>query len=83
MESKYLVDQNLLLTIVVIRCPPLSRNIPDGYRMCHPSTDMVMGTVCHYGCYQGHELKGGPSRSECLGYGQWSIAKEPHCESKI
>ena len=50
--------------------------------MYHPSTDMVMGTVCHYGCHQGHELKEGPPRSECLDSGKWSIAKEPHCESK-
>lgn len=55
-------------------------NIPDGYRTCQRSGDMVKGTVCKYGCYQGHDLKG-PSQSECTETGSWSIAQEPTCES--
>lgn len=69
-----------LFCIKVVRCPVLSANICDGYRVCNPSSDMVKGTVCKYGCYQGHDLKG-PSQSECTESGGWSTAQEPYCES--
>ncbi|XP_052070045.1 sushi, von Willebrand factor type A, EGF and pentraxin domain-containing protein 1-like isoform X2 [Mytilus californianus] len=73
---------NFNIYVKVIRCPVRSSTIPDGYRVCHPSSDMVLGTVCWYGCYQGHILKGAPSRIECLETGQWSSQNEPYCEKK-
>lgn len=71
---------NFDINVKVIRCPRRSGSIPDGYRTCHPSSDMVFGAVCWYGCYQGHTLKGAPSRIECLETGEWSSPKEPYCE---
>ncbi|XP_063444324.1 sushi, von Willebrand factor type A, EGF and pentraxin domain-containing protein 1-like [Mytilus trossulus] len=73
---------NFKIKVKVTRCPVRSNNIPDGYRTCHPSSDMVYGTVCWYGCYQGHTLKGAPSRIECLETGEWSSPNQPYCEKK-
>ncbi|CAG2192208.1 unnamed protein product [Mytilus edulis] len=73
---------NFKITVKVIRCPVRSNSIPDGYRTCHPSSDMVYGAVCWYGCYQGHTLKGAPSRIECLETGEWSSPNQPYCEKK-
>ncbi|XP_076112267.1 uncharacterized protein LOC143080345 [Mytilus galloprovincialis] len=72
---------NFVIHINVVRCPLLSTNIPDGYRTCQPSGDMVKGTVCQYGCYQGHDLKG-QSQVECTATGSWSTAQEHTCEKK-
>jgi hypothetical protein len=73
---------NIICLCTVTRCPDRSGTIQDGYRRCHPSSDMVLGTVCWYGCYQGHTLKGAPSRIECTDTGKWSNRDEPYCESK-
>ncbi|CAG2221268.1 unnamed protein product [Mytilus edulis] len=81
-KSGNMATCNFVIHINVVRCAVLATNIPDGYRICHPSSDMVKGTVCRYGCYQGHDLKG-PSRSECTETGDWSIVQEPYCESAI
>ena len=73
---------NIICLCTVTRCPDRSGTIQDGYRRCHPSSDMVLGTVCRYGCYQGHTLKGAPSTIECTDTGEWSNRDEPYCESK-
>ena len=73
---------NFNIYVNVIRCPARSGTIQDGYRRCYPSSDMVLGTVCWYGCYQGHTLKGAPSRIECTYTGKWSNRDEPYCEKK-
>ena len=73
---------NIIFLCTVIRCPVRSGTIQDGYRRCHLSSDMVLGTVCWYGCYQGHTLKGAPPMIECTDTGEWSNRDEPYCESK-
>ncbi|XP_076073438.1 uncharacterized protein LOC143045037 isoform X3 [Mytilus galloprovincialis] len=73
---------NFNIYVKVIRCPVRSGSIPDGYRVCHPSYDMVLGALCWYGCYQGHTLKGAPATIECLETGEWSSQQEPFCEKK-
>ena len=73
------------LAFSVKRCRVRPNFFRDGYRMCHLSSDMRLGTVCHYGCYQGHTLKGAPSVIKCVdadgSQAQWSSDVEPFCES--
>lgn len=70
----------------VKRCKVRPGFVQDGYRVCHLNSDMRLGTVCRYGCYQGHTLKGAPSVIKCLDAGGshaiWSSDAEPYCESK-
>ncbi|XP_071080206.1 sushi, von Willebrand factor type A, EGF and pentraxin domain-containing protein 1-like [Haliotis cracherodii] len=66
----------------VIRCSPgPSKVFPNGYYVCHPSSDFVQGTRCTYGCYSGYEIHGNSVRTcEPQGdKGRWS-APEPTCE---
>ncbi|XP_078337815.1 uncharacterized protein LOC111100868 [Crassostrea virginica] len=64
--------------VQVIRCPIIP-HIPDGYYMCHPSDEMIYGTVCKFGCYDGHDLKGGIPKITCTKSGKWSGAI-PRCQ---
>ena len=71
--------------VSVVRCPPMSP-VSDGYYRCHPSSDMVQGTTCHFGCYRGHKLQGNSSLT-CEGHiddtvGCWT-SRQPTCESEL
>ena len=71
--------------VSVVRCPPMSP-VSDGYYRCHPSSDMVQGTTCHFGCYRGHKLQGHSSLT-CEGHiddtvGRWT-SRQPTCESEL
>lgn len=70
----------MIIFRAVIRCPIIP-HIPDGYYMCHPSDEMIYGTVCKFGCYDGHDLKGGIPKITCTKSGKWSGAI-PRCQSK-
>ena len=67
-------------------CPRLSP-ISDGYYQCHPSSDMVQGTTCRFGCYRGHRLTTNYTKTMCIGSidieeGRWS-SPQPKCKSKL
>lgn len=64
---------------LVIRCPTIPY-VSDGYYICHPSDDMIYGTVCRFGCYAGHKLTGGRSEITCTQTGKWSNPF-PKCKS--
>ncbi|XP_060077180.1 sushi, von Willebrand factor type A, EGF and pentraxin domain-containing protein 1-like [Ylistrum balloti] len=71
---------NFNIYVTVIRCPVLKR-MTDGYVICHRSDDMVLGSYCEFGCYEGHELIG-PNYTECLSTGRWSswTIQQPGCQ---
>lgn len=65
------------ITVKVRRCTTWT-NIPDGWKICHVSNDMRLGTVCRFGCYAGHTLEG-PSETKCLESQQWDNPTQPYC----
>ncbi|XP_033728072.1 uncharacterized protein LOC117317375 [Pecten maximus] len=67
------------IVVEVPRCENLP-SLADGYYMCHPSSDMVKGTVCRFGCYNGHRLVGDRS-TRCTEYGTWTN-NIPKCERR-
>ncbi|KAJ8304922.1 hypothetical protein KUTeg_018505 [Tegillarca granosa] len=67
-----------------IRCPNL-HDVSDGYYVCHPSDDMLLGTICRFGCYHGHDLVG-PHAMKCIRSvddGIWNVAKQPYCQKSV
>lgn len=69
------------IIVEVIRCPKIP-HVQDGYYQCHPrSDDMIYGSVCNFGCYGGHTLKGGKSKLTCTQFGKWSGAF-PRCQKR-
>ncbi|XP_069125356.1 sushi, von Willebrand factor type A, EGF and pentraxin domain-containing protein 1-like [Argopecten irradians] len=67
---------NIHVTVPI--CPDLS-NIRNGWYMCHTSFEMRKGTLCNFGCYEGHILRGERS-IRCTASGTWT-GRQPTCET--
>ncbi|XP_021358087.1 uncharacterized protein LOC110453459 [Mizuhopecten yessoensis] len=65
------------INITVPRCRNLGA-LKDGYSICHTSFDMRKGTVCQFGCYDGHTLVGSSS-TMCTQHGTWTTGL-PKCD---
>ncbi|XP_052797953.1 sushi, von Willebrand factor type A, EGF and pentraxin domain-containing protein 1-like isoform X2 [Mya arenaria] len=66
--------------IQIVRCKPEPKELENGYFICHPSTEFVLGAWCQYGCYDGYELIGESVRV-CQENNEWSGSHAPSCSA--
>ncbi|XP_052271661.1 uncharacterized protein LOC127872369 [Dreissena polymorpha] len=56
--------------------------VRNGWISCDMTDQMLVGTVCKFGCHPGYILQGSDT-AQCLSHDRWSVPSQPVCNPRL